>query len=423
MKTHGTIIAMVLAAAALPAFSAAEAPGGNGMTFEYQGLLDRRDSDAAKLKATATIEDTTKPDNVRAAAFNERAICLFHRSEFDSARADLTRAIQLDGQSAYYANRGILQRMLGEWKEAEADYAEAIRIDAKNIFAHNNLGWLYVLQSQQADKKAERAKKLAAAKASFTRAIDIQAADKALARLPLARINLAAVLLIEGDVPAAEKALKLDLRADRDLPWTIQCALMNQGEVARCGGQWKAAEALYAKAYELGQNEWLPAPPAHVKAKRNEAKANPWILYRLGTARLVLGRYAQAAGPLSEAAEKFGRARLTGRYARLLASLAEAHTNGRKTIALAESTEEPKRWIEALELYLAGRLKVQALESAAEDTDEAGRKAKQCEMWYYMAQKKLLEGQRDEAKALFAKCAKVDDPRRLERTMALHEAK
>ncbi len=425
MKTQGTIIVVLLAAtAALPcAFSADEAPAADGAIFAYQGLLDRRDIKAAERKATATIEATSKPDNIRAAALNERAICRYHRGEFDSSLADLTRAIQLDTQSAYHANRGILQRMLGRWDKAEADYREAIRIDAKNIFAHNNLGWLYVLQSQQTDADDARTAKLTAAKASFNRAIDIQAADKALARLPLARVNLAAALLIEGDLPAVEKALKLQLDPERNLPWTLQCALMNQGELARCGGQWQAAEALYAKAYELGQNDWLPPPPESVRAKWNEAKANPWILYRLGTARLVLGRYAQAVGPLSEAAEKFGPGNLTGRYARLQAAVAEAHKNGRKAIALNESIETPKRWIEALEMHLAGKLKEQALASAAEDEDATARKAKQCEMWYYMAQKKLLEGKRDEAEALFAKCTKVDDPRRLERTMALQQVK
>ncbi|MHC4715576.1 MAG: hypothetical protein ACYS5V_01280, partial [Planctomycetota bacterium] len=194
--------------------------------------------------------------------------------------------------------------------------------------------------------------------------------------------------------------------------------------LARCEGDWETALKLYEKAYAEGKARHVPPPPAKLyKARRDEANENPWILQRLGAAQFVLGRYEQAGRNLSMAAERFGSDRVAGRYATLLAALASAHKNNRKKIYPERKTDKPKRWVDAVEKYLAGRLSERALKSAARDDDPKARQAKLCEMAYYVGQKKLLEGKPQDARAWFRQCVRTAEPRRLERTMATYELK
>ncbi|HET6427107.1 MAG TPA: tetratricopeptide repeat protein [Phycisphaerae bacterium] len=388
--------------------------------FEYQGLVPRQDVEAGERQASEAAALSGLSSEQRAAALNNRAFWRFFQARYDEALTDLDEAINLDGQSAYYANRGIMRRMLGDWDKARADYDKALKIDPNNAYAHNNLGWLTLREAQKLAPGKERSEKVQQAQKHFRNAIDCQTDDKL--SQPLAQVNLAAACLADGELEAARQSLTAARGAPKVFPWAQQCALLNQGELARCDGDWQQALDAYQKAYERGRARYLPPPSSKLeKAPWDEADENPWILQRLGAAQLVLGRYDEAQKNLSTAAEKFGPQRVAGRYASLLAALANAHRNNRKAIYVERSEGKPKRWVDAVELYLAGRLSERALASAARDDDPKARQGKECEMAYYVGQKKLLEGKAQEARESFRQCVRLSEPRRLERTMAAHE--
>jgi len=415
---------VALALAILPALPAAGAGEKEGKSaepgFEYQGLVPRLDVEAGERQAAETAALTGLGSEQRAAALNNRAFWRFFQARYREALADLDEAIKLDGQSAYYANRGIMHRMLGDWAKARADYEEALKIDPNNAYAHNNLGWLTLLEAQKLPVGAERTEKVREAKKHFRNAVDCQSDSKQ--SLLLAQVNLAAACIADGELDAAKQSLSTF--SDKGFPWVRQCARLNQGELARCDGDWQAALDAYQKAYELGHPRDLPPPPSKLrKAAWNEADENPWILQRLGAAQFVLGRYSEAARNLTTAAEKFGPRRPAGRYATILAALANARRTRHKTIYAERRDGKPKRWVDALERYLAGRLSERALRSAARDDDAKARQAKECEMAYYVGQKKLLEGKAQDAREWFQRCVKLSEPRRLERTMAAYALK
>ena len=388
-------------------------------TFEYQGLVSHDDVQAGERQATETAAVSSLSSENRAAVLNARAVYRFFLAKYKEAVQDLDEAISLAPQSAYYANRGIMHRMQGDWDRAREDYEEALKIDERNAFAHNNLGWLTLLESQKLAPGKDRAEKVSRAKEHFREAVQCQS-DGDL-RLPLAQVNLAAACIADGELDAARRSLQA-IQGQSMFPWARQCALLNQGELARCDGKWAEALKLYEAAYQKGKPRNVPPPPAALsRARWNEANENPWILQRLGAAQLVLGQHKQAGRNLAKAAERFGSDCIAGRYAALLAALANAHQNDRKTIYSERKDDKPKRWVDALEMYLAGRLSERSLKSAARDSNVKAQQAKQCEMAYYVGQKKLLEGDAQEARASFRECVRVPQPRRLERTMAMHE--
>ena len=414
------VVMLAIGLAGPPARTADENGRRAEASFEYQGLVPRRDVEAGERQATEAAALSGLSSEQRAAALNGRAFWRFFQARYDEALADLDEAITLDGQSAYYANRGIMRRMLGSWDQARADYDKALKIDPNNAYAHNNLGWLTLLEAQKLSPGTDRTEKVRQAKKHFRNAVDCQSDEKL--SLPLAQVNLAAACLADGEMDAARQSLAAVRGARAVFPWAQQCALLNQGELARCEGDWQQALAAYEKAYERGRPRHLPPPPSQLeKTAWDEANENPWILQRLGAAQFVLGRYSQAERSLSTAAEKFGPRRVAGRYAWMLAALANAHRNHRKTIVAERRKGKPRRWVEAVERYLAGRLSERALASAARDDDPKARQAKECEMAYYVGQKKLLEGKAQQAREAFRRCARLSEPRRLERTMAAHE--
>ncbi len=64
------------------------------------------------------------------------------------------RAINADPtQSFIWSNMGIIQRRLGNWKEAEIAYRQALTLDPRDISASNNLAILYEVQGK--DKLAD----------------------------------------------------------------------------------------------------------------------------------------------------------------------------------------------------------------------------------------------------------------------------
>lgn len=424
MRPLPSIVALAVGLlVSLPAAQSADKEdNGADPGFEYQGLVPRRDVEAGERQAADAASLSGLGSEQRAAALNNRAFWRFFQARYREALADLDEAIKLDGQSAYYANRGIMYRMQGEWDRARADYEEALKIDPNNAYAHNNLGWLTLLEAQKLPAGAERTEKVREAKKEFRAAVDCQSSSKQ--SLLLAQVNLAAACIADGELDAAKQGLEAAGGGQGKYPWVRQCALLNQGELARCEGDWQAALEAYKGAFNLGGPRNLPPPPKKLsKHEWNEADENPWILQRLGAAQFVLGRYAEAARNLTTAAEKFGPQRVEGRYAAILAALANAHRNHRKAIYAERRDGKPKRWVDAVEMYLARHLSERALKSAARDDDPKARQAKECEMAYYIGQRKLLEGKGQDAREWFSKCVRLSEPRRLERTMAAQALK
>jgi tetratricopeptide (TPR) repeat protein len=389
------------------------------LIFEYQGLVPK-DWTAGASKAEAVGKDATKPSATRAASWNEAAICHYLDGEYDKALACIDEALKLQKTAAYHSNRGMINRIKGDLAAAGEDYKQALKLDPNSPIASNNLGWLYLVEAQslKADSAA-RTRKLKDAEELFQKAVDLQ--KGAGVRVPIAQVNLAAAKLLLGEPLEGSKAKVDSVKSDPSVPaWAKQCALLNLGEIARCQGDWKEAERFYELSYDCASNPYKPPPPAASGATRDEAKENPWILQRLGAAKLVLGKYVEAADFLERARAKFGTAETDARYARLLAAIAEAHRDGAGAIKLDSVPKKPQRWIDALEMYLAGTLNEEALKGAATDANPAARGAKQCEMYYYMGQKRLLEKKEPEAKECFRKCREADDTnRRLESTMAM----
>ncbi|OPX23550.1 MAG: hypothetical protein B1H04_03630 [Planctomycetales bacterium 4484_123] len=404
------------------------------LVFEYQGLLDSDLVCAWESWESTVAEDTSRPAQRRADAYNNRAVWRYFRGRYETALDDLNEAIKLQPKAIYYSNRGVIHRKLAvlatstkdrqhHWEQAKADYRKALDTAGGELpFAHNNLGWLLVLEANQQRDEEKRYELLKQAKEHLSKAAKAGTDEEPL--LPLGHVNLAAASICEDDLKAADKHLKAVAgRVNKaEEPWTEQCSLLNLGELARCQGDWETAARRYQDAYQLGKPDQLPPPSAQLaEAKSTEADRSPWILQRLGAARFLLGWYDKAYRDLTAAAGKFGPETTAGRYAALLAALAKARQEEQKKIQTTREMSRPKRWIDALEAYLAGHLSARSLKGAARDKNPAAERAKKCEMYYYMGEKRLLETggvMDDEARKLFKEALKAGEAHRLERTMA-----
>jgi tetratricopeptide (TPR) repeat protein len=384
-------------------------------TFEYQGLKSKDEilkslsAVEAKLQAKGLQDD--KP--ACAALQNEKAICLYFLGNWKDSLESLDAAIRTDPKPAYYTNRGMIKRISGDRDGAKADYIEALKIDKVNGPALNNLAWLLLDEAQT--KTADNAKE-SLLNEVLDRLADAQkSSDSDVSTL--ARVNMAAAYLVAGKVDKAGEALKdVDVENAALSAWVRQVALLNKGEVCRCGGDWEQARKYYQKAYDLSEETYLPQVPS--SPKNNKGKENPWILRQLGAAEFVLGEHKQAKEHLDRAREAFGTTSVEGRYAGLLAVLCEAKIAKSEKVSLSV-VKEPRRWIDALEMYMAGQLDSESLARCAEDENPQAAKAKQSEMYFYVWQKKLLENQPDPAAQARKKCAAGDSPCCLERTMCL----
>lgn len=388
--------------------------------FAIQGLFDR---DMIKGEIPAiTGFISTSGGKTKAAALNDRGIRRYLLGEHRAAISDFTAAIELEKLSAYYSNRGMPRRAIGELDEAKRDYEAAVRGDPGNVFAHNNLGWLLLLEARAEDDEKTRDEKIERAGEYLKKARTLAEAQEL--KMPLLHSNIAAWYLLRGKVDKADGELgtakqMVDAWNRRKPVIAMQCMLLNMGEAARCKGHWDKARARYKEAYELGRNNFVPPPAEDLSAGPDESRENPWILQRLGVAEFVLGDYRKAKEHLELAARRFGpKHDLARRYAGLLAAVADAHLQGVAAAAVAVRDKTPASWIDALELYMAGRLSDDQLRSAAEDKNAKAAGAKQCEMYYYMARKKLLEKKLREAGNLLEKCRESREETRLERTMA-----
>jgi tetratricopeptide (TPR) repeat protein len=77
-------------------------------------------------------------------AFNNRGHAKIKKGDFDGAKADIERAIQLNPSNPYaYDNLGDMYREWNRYNEAINAYNQAIRVDPKFLSAYFNRGLTY----------------------------------------------------------------------------------------------------------------------------------------------------------------------------------------------------------------------------------------------------------------------------------------
>ncbi len=409
------MLAGVLAACVSISQGAAAVPE-RAIPFEYRGLLNKAELEKQLKESLQKGADGSKSDALRASALNLAGVSRFFLGDCRQAVDDFSSAIRLDSQAAYLANRGMAYRVLGDWSQARKDYEAALALKKDDPVILSNLGWLTIIEMQSEKDDKARQTRLQTAREYFDKAKALGGMESS-----MVRVNLAAALILDGDMDAARSELAGAKTQDakKNSPWVYQCALLNQGELARCQGDWNAAAGYYKQANEAGSKQCPPSPTG----TPGGAALNPWVLQRLGAASFVRGQYTEAADYLRQAQGEFGVTQIDGRYVRLLALLADARAKKAKTIELdVRKGTKPQRWIDALEMFMAGAITEDALKFAAVDEDPAAFRAKQCEMFFYSGQKKLMEDKADEAKGLFRRCVETGQVGRLECTMAMAEA-
>jgi lipoprotein NlpI len=114
-----------------PAGSRAAAHFNRGYEWRSKGDLD-----SAIADYSAAIELNGR----YAAAYHGRGMALHAKGELDRALADHTTAIRLEPKPATFTSRGDLWRAKGDVDRAIIDYGEAIRLDANSVAAFHRRG-------------------------------------------------------------------------------------------------------------------------------------------------------------------------------------------------------------------------------------------------------------------------------------------
>jgi tetratricopeptide (TPR) repeat protein len=123
------VVPLALAAASVVAFAAAIATARNDhgadTCFTQQG-------EAAVAACTHAIRSDRFGGHDLAAIYQNRAIELRERGEFDEAIADYSEAIRIDGElSGAYTGRGLAYEGKIEVEKAKADYRKALAVAPK----------------------------------------------------------------------------------------------------------------------------------------------------------------------------------------------------------------------------------------------------------------------------------------------------
>jgi len=129
----------------------------DALAYNNRGMLwrERGDSDRAIADFTAAIAIDPLPHSDEAFSqhgktvvprhevniYENRALTLLEKSDFDGAIADFDRVIGHDPHAAEsYNGRGAAWRAKGEFDRAAADFSQAIKLDAANLDAFYNRG-------------------------------------------------------------------------------------------------------------------------------------------------------------------------------------------------------------------------------------------------------------------------------------------
>jgi tetratricopeptide (TPR) repeat protein len=129
-----------------------------GMLWRERGDLDRAIADFTAAIAIDPLPRTDEAHAQRGNAitakrdvniYENRALALLEKSDFDGAIADFDRAIDLDPKAADSFNgRGAAWRAKGELERAKSDFSYAIKLDRANIGAYYNRGLVEVADGE-----------------------------------------------------------------------------------------------------------------------------------------------------------------------------------------------------------------------------------------------------------------------------------
>jgi tetratricopeptide (TPR) repeat protein len=121
-------VPLALAAASVVAFAAAVATARNDRSAE---ACFTQQGEAAIAACTHAIRSGRFSGNVLATIYDNRAIELRERGEYDKAIADYSDAIRVDGTlSGAYTGRGLAYEGKAEVDKAKADYRKALALEA-----------------------------------------------------------------------------------------------------------------------------------------------------------------------------------------------------------------------------------------------------------------------------------------------------
>ena len=197
MRVHFSIVVLSVSVTAWLAASVQAQPAASpAPTFQCQGLLERAGIQKGLANALVTAKNADRRPETQAAAYNMAGVYSLFLGNYKEAKDNLDLAIQKDPKTAaYYANRGMVHRIAGEWIEAEKDYEAAQKLSSGDPFIENNLGWLKLLEAMK-EQAAGRdpAGKFDAAKTCFEKAEKPGTSPQCY----MASVNLAIVKLLRG---------------------------------------------------------------------------------------------------------------------------------------------------------------------------------------------------------------------------------
>ena len=117
----------------------------------YAGIIRGLGEDPDREGLTKTPERAA-----RAMAYLCRGYAYLWSGEYESAVADLTRAIELDMEDAdIYAYRAWAYSLLGDTAAAIADYESALTLNPEDADSHNNAAYLIAQSDGDLDKALE----------------------------------------------------------------------------------------------------------------------------------------------------------------------------------------------------------------------------------------------------------------------------
>lgn len=97
-----------------------------------------------------------------ASAYNNRGIAWRSLGKFDKALADFTKAIEVDPELAdAYTNRATIRYFQGLWGQAVEDCEKALTITPDNVWAANQLAWIFATCPDPGYRDGAKAESLA----------------------------------------------------------------------------------------------------------------------------------------------------------------------------------------------------------------------------------------------------------------------
>jgi tetratricopeptide (TPR) repeat protein len=354
------------------------------------------DPDLSITGCTPLIQSGQETGAKLAKAFYNRGNAYLRKREYDRAIQDDDEAIRLDPSNALALNsRGIAHKDKGEYDRAIQDYDEAIRLNPSYASAFNNRGIVYVDKGEY-DRAIQDYGEAIRLDPSFASAFNNRgAAYDAIGDYDRAIQNFDEAIELN---PSYEEALynrgiaysgksEYD-RAIQDYDQAIllnpndALAFNNRGNAYRGKGEYDRAIQNYDQAIKLD-----PSDKYAFRAR--------------STARFLVGEFAAAEPDFAEVL----KANPSDAYLALWLYLAQARTgkDGRSVLEQNSKQIDLTAWPgQAIELYL-GSASPAAVLSAAGDPDLNKSQSQHCEAYFFLAEKALLESDREAARSLLQK--------------------